>query len=600
MSTTPPTLTTDAIRAAAIRLLLKYPAFAPIIARLTYKVDPTVKTAGVTYNGTLYFAPECWHSIQEQDRPGVIAHECCHLIYDSFGRQGGRQHKLWNVATDMAINFRLKEMGVSLPSWVLVAKDGSETAEQIYARLSAEEQSKKEAKQAAPFHGTVTDLAGARVSGASVKITNTGETLKTNKTGAWAGSVNATKGSRVDVTGPGLLPVLTGAAPNPDGIPLPAVRVGWRHTPGAGYGTVCLTVADKQGQALPIPATAIHLSPVGMSLRTVGTPLATVGFDVPDVSGNDCATYVIANVAPGDYYASVSIPGELPLQAQVVVEAGTTTFATAAPPDGGAGEGEGDGEPSENPQPGAGCGVAPPDRGNDPSSGKDGDGSMTEEQLRREWRQAAEAARTIAQQHAGAGSNSWATAFLGLTDVPVARVPFARLVRSQSARALATAGRDEQVWSRRGRRSGEILLPGWAGKKVNLAIVIDTSGSMSDTDVSVACRQAALAAASLGVGIYLVIHDAAVGWSGWLHGQVSTKRVASKVNVRGGTMFAPAYNNVGEQKVTFDALIHLTDGGCCEPQWSNAPANVKRLVVGLVNDTTPVVPEGAVAIKVAL
>lgn len=414
------TMVPDDLRALGLRLIMACPYFAPIISRLKWVVDdtPATPTASVSLQGVVRVNPTWLMSLEPDERPYIIAHECGHLLYDTFGRQGRRDPKLWNVATDMAINRRLNALpGLQAPKKfpVLVAQ-GDEPAEEIYSKLQQQ--------------------------------------------------MDENKGKE----------------------------------PGDGqFGRGCGVGDDGTGQP---------------------------------------------------------------------------------------GEGEGDGDAAE------------------------GLSGMTEDQLRQVWREAAAASRVIAENTRKAGTESAGIdAFVGLTAVPAARVPFASLIRSQSAQATSGIGRDDWTWGRRGRRSNfngsGVLLPGWTGKRPQIAVVIDSSGSMSDEDVSVCCQQAAAASRALDVGIYLVIHDAVVGWSGWLAGNVTPQRVAGKVNVRGGTAFTPAYNNVGEARrgsvpAKFDALIHLTDGGLCESHWPEKPVNCKKLIVGLVNDAPPAVPEGTTIVKIVV
>lgn len=52
----------------------------------------------------------------------VFVHEIMHIVFDSFGRRGSRDPKLWNVATDYAINMTLMEFGMDMPDTATVQK----------------------------------------------------------------------------------------------------------------------------------------------------------------------------------------------------------------------------------------------------------------------------------------------------------------------------------------------------------------------------------------------------------------------------------------------------------------------------------------------
>jgi predicted metal-dependent peptidase len=51
---------------------------------------------------------------------GLLAHEAGHIWNDTFGRQDWRDHQLWNIATDIMINYLLTQDGMTLPEggWV--------------------------------------------------------------------------------------------------------------------------------------------------------------------------------------------------------------------------------------------------------------------------------------------------------------------------------------------------------------------------------------------------------------------------------------------------------------------------------------------------
>lgn len=140
-------------------------------------------------------------------------------------------------------------------------------------------------------------------------------------------------------------------------------------------------------------------------------------------------------------------------------------------------------------------------------------------------------------------------------------------------------GRDDQCWMRRNRRSGAEgpQFPGWTAYKAQVAVVIDTSGSMSDEDLAEAVSNTVAIAKSTGVRIFVVVHDYVVHFAGWIQG-ANAPKVQSKLVGRGGTDFKEAYKRVGDAG-KFDAMVHLTDGEC---EWAPRPQTVKRLVVALL------------------
>lgn len=53
-----------------------------------------------------------------KERVAILEHECKHLIYNHIARESGRDHKLWNIATDLTINQGID----NLPPWVITPK----------------------------------------------------------------------------------------------------------------------------------------------------------------------------------------------------------------------------------------------------------------------------------------------------------------------------------------------------------------------------------------------------------------------------------------------------------------------------------------------
>ncbi len=84
----------------------------------------------------IYYHPDfvANHSINELS--GVICHEVLHIAFLHMLRLNGRDHKLWNVACDFAINHIVLDSGLSLPPGVLFDEKYKDwTADKIYNDL---------------------------------------------------------------------------------------------------------------------------------------------------------------------------------------------------------------------------------------------------------------------------------------------------------------------------------------------------------------------------------------------------------------------------------------------------------------------------------
>lgn len=250
-----------------------------------------------------------------------------------------------------------------------------------------------------------------------------------------------------------------------------------------------------------------------------------------------------------------------------------------------------------NPMPGQGCGVQQPSPG--AKEGENGEpgasGSTTgpsDEQFRK-WEEVAHRAKALA-----AGTRA-GDALAGLLTVPEPKVRWEQVLRSAVARAISSHGRDEQTWTKRARRQPPgIILPGWHAVRAQVAVAIDSSGSMSDEQLAQCVAEVVkIAKVAEGVAIFLVVHDAAVQWEGWLRGGVGPERVQATLRGRGGTCFEPAYEAVGKARGRFDALVHLTDGECFG-RWPERPRNARRLVAALLGEYGQPRPAGALTVKV--
>lgn len=74
--------------------------------------------------------------LTDEEIRGVLAHELMHVLTDSLGRERGRNHALWNVACDYAINGTLLTMGFKIPEGGFLSDEyRGLTSEEIYERL---------------------------------------------------------------------------------------------------------------------------------------------------------------------------------------------------------------------------------------------------------------------------------------------------------------------------------------------------------------------------------------------------------------------------------------------------------------------------------
>lgn len=85
--------------------------YAHIIMLMNRIETNTIPTMGVGIQDgrvDLYYNPKFVESITADELVAVMEHEVLHLVMEHPARQKGRQHEIWNIACDMAINQMIK------------------------------------------------------------------------------------------------------------------------------------------------------------------------------------------------------------------------------------------------------------------------------------------------------------------------------------------------------------------------------------------------------------------------------------------------------------------------------------------------------------
>ncbi|WP_231115053.1 vWA domain-containing protein [Neomoorella thermoacetica] len=103
-----------------INLLTNYPFYGALATSMQVVSAADFPYAAVKAGmpPVLYVNPDSLQGLRAPERLGVFIHELLHLILLHFGRQSGRDQKLWNIACDLAVNqlvLRGGEKNVTLP-----------------------------------------------------------------------------------------------------------------------------------------------------------------------------------------------------------------------------------------------------------------------------------------------------------------------------------------------------------------------------------------------------------------------------------------------------------------------------------------------------
>lgn len=107
------------IKLAKADLILRMPFWGILASQLKVVLvrhdHPFVRTAAVD-GKHIYFNPLFITLLNQKSRLFVWLHELSHIMLESAGRRGNRDPKLWNYATDYAINCMLVAAGIELPT----------------------------------------------------------------------------------------------------------------------------------------------------------------------------------------------------------------------------------------------------------------------------------------------------------------------------------------------------------------------------------------------------------------------------------------------------------------------------------------------------
>ena len=153
------------ISRATQQLLINQPFFGVVLCNL--KVAPIdsatwpadLEQTMATDGKRLIYGAAYVHKLTDKKLVGLLAHEVMHLAYLHHTRRGNRDARLWNIATDHAIDRDLTSMGFDVPDPMIDARFAGLNAEAIYAIL------KRENNQQKPKAGGIIDAAPANEPG---------------------------------------------------------------------------------------------------------------------------------------------------------------------------------------------------------------------------------------------------------------------------------------------------------------------------------------------------------------------------------------------------------------------------------------------------
>ena len=101
-----------------------HPFFAYILMHFNINKPQSEKecpTMAVNQYGDLYWCEEFVKKLTNEELRAVLCHETMHVATLTFQRKGRRDHTIWNIATDLVINWILTQERFQLPKDVLLA-----------------------------------------------------------------------------------------------------------------------------------------------------------------------------------------------------------------------------------------------------------------------------------------------------------------------------------------------------------------------------------------------------------------------------------------------------------------------------------------------
>lgn len=117
----------DKMVAARTKVFKRFKFFAIMMENHEFVCTNTISTMAVDAFGHIYYNPNFVKTkLSVDELMGVICHECMHNAKNSLYRRGNRDPQLWNIATDLTINWDLIQDEIPLPSIGLIPeKDGT-------------------------------------------------------------------------------------------------------------------------------------------------------------------------------------------------------------------------------------------------------------------------------------------------------------------------------------------------------------------------------------------------------------------------------------------------------------------------------------------
>ena len=151
------------VQKARAKLMISHPFFASLLMSLDAVETRDIPTLATDMK-KIYYNPDFveQHLCTTQLVMAAFAHEVMHVCLEHGLRLQSRNHVLWNIAGDFAINYILKDSGFELgEGWLYDAKLGGKSADEIYDMLQKQaDKARKGGGSGKPGEGGMPGLDG--------------------------------------------------------------------------------------------------------------------------------------------------------------------------------------------------------------------------------------------------------------------------------------------------------------------------------------------------------------------------------------------------------------------------------------------------------
>jgi len=563
-----------------IVLLTKEPFYAYLLVKMQKVIDQRVPVAGVSViNGDikLYINPEGYLSYTKPERLFILKHEVLHIINIHYLRRRDRDPSLFNVAADIAINQLIESPYCQFPvdalridSWkkdkgfVLPEKEPAETYYQLLWQRG---------EQLDLPQDLLNSVVGRHLSGgACSNCGGTGHEPKPEKISGVISSIDHTR-QTLDVDGKFIHANNDTEYEGVDGSPVTfddldvgtIVEIEAKTMGGYKRTALSIKVQNIRGKIEEIDEMKKTFKVDG---KLVTTNKDTEFFDADSNNIDFDDLEVGANVEVEADFLKKTADGYMYDALKVTIKKEEENEDDQDQNGDGSGEGSGDGSSDDSC---SCCGGS----GKDPSGGQGQGGEGRAPgfaNLHPTWDESTEVSEQLAEsivrsmiQEAYQKSRGTVPGSIKqmIEDILKSKVNWRAVLRNFVAKRRST--KKSATWRKRSRRLGTMVPGNKKNRKLSLVVAIDTSGSVSDKELSMFAGEIQKIYQN-GADIVIIECDADVQ-NVYKYDRKIDKKGKDGLTFagRGGTDFRPVFDYIDEKRDKLiqtkpDAIIFLTDG----------------------------------------